>query len=93
MESKGDSGIGKREGVVDAFRKGAFELLAVTGTKLERNGEVSWCEVNGIIAGIQEIEWVREGVGVLMNDMYRKAMTDLGYVSSRTLWLFSNFQG
>ena len=35
------------------FRKGKLELLALTETKLMRNGEVSWCGVNGIIAGVQ----------------------------------------
>ena len=28
----------------------------MTETKLEGNGEVSWCGVNGIIAGVQEME-------------------------------------
>ena len=39
----------KREEVVDVFRKGKFELLAWTETKLKGNEEVSWCGVNGII--------------------------------------------
>ena len=39
---------------MDAFRKGKFELLALTKIKLKGNGEV-----NGIISGVQEIE--REG--------------------------------
>ena len=49
----------KREEVVNVFRKGEFELLALTETKLKGNGEVLWCEVNGIIAGVQEIERAR----------------------------------
>ena len=35
----------EREEVVDVFRKGKFELLALTETKLKGNGEVSWCKV------------------------------------------------
>ena len=42
----------KREEVVDVFREGESELLALTKTKLKWNGEVPWCGVNGIIAGV-----------------------------------------
>ena len=45
----------KREEVVDVFKEGKFELLDLTETKLKRKGEVSWCGVNGIIAGVQEM--------------------------------------
>ena len=45
---------------MDVFRKGKFKLLALTETK--------WCGVNGIIAGVQEMERVREGVAFLYND-------------------------
>ena len=41
--------------MVDAFRKGKFELLALTESKLKGNGEVSWTGVNGIVVGVQEI--------------------------------------
>ena len=44
----------------DVFRKGKFELLALTQTKLKGDGEVSNCSVNGITAGVQEVielEW------------------------------------
>ena len=36
-----------------------FELLALTETKLKGNGEVTWCVVKGIIAGVQEIKRAR----------------------------------
>ena len=42
--------------MVDVFREGMFELLALTEIKLKWNREVSWCEVNGIIADVYEIE-------------------------------------
>ena len=48
---------------MDVFRKGKFELLALTETKLKGNGEVSWSGVNGIIVGVQEME----SVAVLLN--------------------------
>ena len=38
--------------MVHDFRKGKFELLALSETKLRGNGEVSWCGVNGIIVGV-----------------------------------------
>ena len=68
--------------VVDIFIKGNFELLALTETKLKGEGEVSWCEVNGIISGVQEME----GVAVLLNDVWHSAVVIFGYVISRILW-------
>ena len=47
--------------MVDAFRKDRFKLLSLTETKLKRNGKVSCCVANGIIAGVQEIERANEG--------------------------------
>ena len=41
--------------MVDIYQKGKFDLLAFTETKLKGEGEVSWCGVNGIIAGVQEM--------------------------------------
>ena len=48
----------KREEVVNVFREGKFDFLALTETKLKGNGEV-WCGVKGIIAGVQEMERAR----------------------------------
>ena len=39
----------KGEEVVDVFKEGKFELLALMETKLKGNREISWCGVNGII--------------------------------------------
>ena len=80
----GKNGIVKKEGIVNVSRKGKFELLALTKTKLKGNGELLWCEVNGIIVSVQEIERAREGVVVLMNDEWHSAVIDFGCVSSRT---------
>ena len=57
---------------------GKFELLA-----LKENREVSWCVVNGIIA--EEIERTREGVAVLLNDVWHSAVIDFICVRSRIL--------
>ena len=60
----------KREEMVDIFQKGKFEFLALTETKLKGKGEVSWSGVNVIFAGVQEMESAREGVAVLLNDVW-----------------------
>ena len=68
------------------FRKGMFELLAWTETKLKGKGDVSLCGVNGIIASVQ-MERVRARVIILLNDLWQ---IDFRCVSSRILW--SNFR-
>ena len=65
---RGKNGIAMRKEVVDVFKEGKFELLILTETKFKGNGEVSWCEVNGIVEGIQEIERATEGAAILIND-------------------------
>ena len=54
---------------MNIFQKVKFELLALTETKWKGKGEVSWCGVNGIIAGVQEIERARKGVQILLNNV------------------------
>ena len=68
---------------MDIFKKRKFELLALTETKQKGNGEVSWCGVNGIIASVPEIERVKEGVAILLNDMWHSAVVDFGFKFSR----------
>ena len=79
------NGTAKREAAVDVFRKGKFELLALTVTKLKGNREVSWFGVNGIIAGVQEMERAREGVAILFNNIWHGAVIGFGCVSYRIL--------
>ena len=40
--------------MVDVFKEGKFELLALKETKFKGEGEVSWCGVNVIITSVQE---------------------------------------
>ena len=88
------SGIMKGEEVVDLFRKGKFELFALTETKLKGNVKVSWCGVNGIIAGVQDIKGARKGMAVLMNDVYHIGMSDFGYMLAlESCGLSLSFQG
>ena len=88
---RGINGTAKREEVVNTFKKGKFELLALTETKLKRKGEVSWCGVNGIIAGVQAMERAREGVAILLNDVWQSAVVDFWYISSRILCIKFKF--
>ena len=73
--------------MVDVFKEGKFELLLLTDTKLKGKGGVSWSGVNGIIPGVQEMERAREGVAILLNDVWHSAVVKFGCVSSRVLWI------
>ena len=66
-------------------------MLALTETKFKGREEASWCGVNGIIAGVQEMERDREGVAVLLNDLWHSTLVKSGYVSSRILWMKFKF--
>ena len=48
--------------MVDVFKELKLELLALMEMKLKGNGEVPWCSIYGIIAGVQEMERDREEV-------------------------------
>ena len=77
--------------MVNVFKVGKFELLALTETKLKGKEEVSWFGDNGIIAGVQEMERAREGVAILLNDVWHSAAADFECVSSRILWTKRKF--
>ena len=77
--------------MVDIFEKGKFDLLALTETKLKGEGEVSWVEVNGIISGVEEVKRAREGVAVLLNNVWHSAVVKNGCVSPRILWIKFKF--
>ena len=76
---------------MDVSREGKFELLALAEMKLKGNGEVSWCGVNGITASLQEMERAREGVAILLNDVWHNAVVNFGCFSSRILWIKFKF--
>ena len=81
----------KREEVVDIFKKGKFELFALTETKLKGKGEVSWSGVNVIFTSVYEMERAREGVAVLLSDVRHSAVVKSWYVSSRIPWIKFKF--
>ena len=47
----------------------------MTEMKLKENGEISY-EVNGVIARVQGMERAREGVAILLNNVWHSAMID-----------------
>ena len=60
-------------------------------TKFERNWELSWCGVNGILTSVQKIERARKGVSILLNNGWHSAVIDFGCVSSRITWIIFKF--
>ena len=60
---------------------------------MKGKGRVSWSVVNVIFAGVYEMERAREGVAVLLNDVWHIAMVKSGYFSSRILWIKLVFKG
>ena len=49
-----------------------------------------WYGVSGIIASVKEIERAREGVAILLNDVWHNAVVDFGFIS-RILWIKFKF--
>ena len=45
----------------------------------------------GVSAGVEEIERGREGVVVLMKDMWRSGAVDFGRATSKVLWVKFKF--
>ena len=76
---------------MDVFREGYFKLLALMEIKLKGDKEVSWCVVNGIIADVQEMERAREGMAILLNDVWHSVMIDFGCGRFRILWIKLKF--
>src|SRR5678815_1041459 len=82
----------KRREVMDVFRKGKFDLLTVTETKMKGNGENEWCSVKCVCAGVERNERGREGVAILMSDLWYRAMEDFVCVSPRILMVKFKFE-
>ena len=77
--------------MVDVFKRGKFEFLALTETKLKGTGEVSWSGANVIFDSVKEMERAREGVAVLLNDIWHSAVVKSGCVIFRILWIKYKF--
>ena len=66
-------------------------MLALMEMKLKGKGEVSWVGVNGIISGVEEVERAREGVAILLSDVWHSAVVKHGCVTPRILWIKFKF--
>ena len=66
-------------------------MLALMEMKLKGKGEASWSGVDAIFASIQEMEIAREGVAVLLKDVWHGAVVKYGCVSSGILWIKLKF--
>ena len=71
--------------MVNVFRKWRFELLASPETKVKGNGEISWCGVIAICTCVQEKEIAREGVRILLNNLWHIVVVVFESVISRIL--------
>ena len=62
-----------------------------TEKKLKGKGEVSLYGVHIIFANVQEMERPREGVAILLNNVWHSAVVKSGCVSSKILWIKFKF--
>ena len=62
---------------MDVFKESKFKLLALADTKLRGNG---------IIASAQEMERGREGVAILLNDVWLSAVVDFLWIKFKFYW-------
>src|SRR5678815_3357366 len=60
----------KRIEVMDVFKKGKFDLLAVTETKMKGIGENEWCGVKCVCFSVERNESGIEGFAILMSDLW-----------------------
>ena len=58
---------------------------------MKEEGEVSWVDVNGIISGVQKMERAREGVAILLSNVWHIVVVKHGCVSSRIIWIKFKF--
>ena len=77
--------------MADIFKKGKFKLFALVETKLKGKKEISWSGVNVIFTGVHEMERAREGIAVLLNDVWHSSVVKFGSLSPRILYKVITF--
>ena len=60
----------KREEVGIVMKEKGFDVLALTETKLKDKGEISFGMYKGIYAGVNERVRAREGVAIVMKEVW-----------------------
>ena len=86
--ARGINGTSKKEEVVDVFREGKFELLALMET-IQREWSSRYHGVEQMASLLMSRRW--KEVAILLNDVWYSAVIDFGCVSSRILWIKFKF--
>ena len=90
MECKRNKLDCEEGGCNGCLQKGRVSIACLDGDKIERKWRIIMVWSNGI-TGVQEMERAKEGVAVLLNDMWHSAVIDFGCVSSRILMIKFKF--
>src|SRR6201990_823295 len=77
----------KREEVGIVMKEKGFDVLALTETKLKGKGEISFGMYKGIYAGVNERVRAREGVAIVMKDMWWSCVKGSGNIGARIAWV------
>src|SRR5678816_1549157 len=59
---------------------------------MKGNSENKWCGVKCVCAGVEKNEKGREGVAILMSDLWYRAILDFVFVSTRILMVKFKFE-
>ena len=82
----------KRNEVVKIFKESRMGLLGLCEINLKGNEKFLWNDVHGVRAGMKGRERAKEGVGVLMNEEWYKALVKYECVSSRVIYVKFKFK-
>ena len=77
----------KREELGIVMKEKGFDVLALTETKLKGKGEISFGMYKGIYAGVNERVRAREGVAIVMKDMWWSCVKGSGNIGARIAWV------
>ena len=72
LNVRGVNREGKKEEVGEMFKSRSLDLLAVSETKLKGEGEVMFGGYKGVISGVSEKVRAREGVGIVISEVYEE---------------------
>src|SRR6201990_2155529 len=77
----------KTEEVGIVMKEKGFDVLALTETKLKGKGEMSFGMYKGIYAGVNERVRAREGVTIVMKDVWWSYVKWSGSIGARIVWV------
>ena len=88
----GINGEEKRGEVMNVFRNGGFELLALTETKMKGSGEDEWYGVRCVYSGVERNVRAKERVAILISESWYGCMVNYVCVSPRILMVKFKFK-